>query len=47
MLQVIILTALCADFATIFLRAEMHNKYIAADVWKGFDNQESEMKLTY
>ena len=36
MLQVIILTALCAVFATIFLRAEMQNKYVAADVWKGF-----------
>ena len=36
MLQVIILTALCAVFATVFLRAEMHNKYVLADVWKGF-----------
>ena len=36
MLQVIILTALCAVFATVFLRAEMHNKYVSADVWKGF-----------
>ena len=36
MLQVMILTALCAVFATIFLRAEMHDKYVSADVWKGF-----------
>ena len=35
MLQVIILTALCGVFATIFLRAEMHDKYVSADVWKG------------
>ena len=35
MLQVIILTALCAVFATIFLLAEMHDKYVSADVWKG------------
>lgn len=36
MLQVIILTALCAVFATVFLRAEMKESYVWADVWKAF-----------
>ena len=35
MLQVIILTALCAVFATVFLRAEMKESFVWADVWKG------------
>ena len=36
MLQVIILTVLCAVFATLLLRAEVQEKYVSADVWKGF-----------